>query len=292
MRPKLVSLIIFIVIIIGCRPSSPSGSTGNDIPVPEGYELSWAEEFDTNGKPDDQFWTYEEGFVRNRELQFYQPDNANIQDGRLVIAGKREKVENPEYDESSDDWRKNRQHAEYTSACIKTVDQFSFKYGIMEVRARIDTSMGSWPAIWTLGVEKPWPANGEVDVMEFYRQDDEPKILANAAWGSEEGWEAIWDEESIHLDYFLEKDPKWPEKFHIWKMEWTEEHIRLYLDDELLNEIDVDEATYESGFNPFRQPHYILLNLALGSNGGDPASTEFPVYYEVDYVRVFQEKNG
>jgi arylsulfatase A-like enzyme/beta-glucanase (GH16 family) len=260
--------------------------------VPEGYELTWADEFDQPGKPNVKYWTYEKGFVRNNELQWYQPENAVVEDGLLVIEGRREEIPNPGLQKGSDNWKENREVAEYTSASIKTVDKFSFKYGIMEVRARIDTSMGSWPAIWTLGVDRRWPENGEVDVLEYYRHEGIAKILANAAWKGSNQWEPVWDSEKIPFSDFLENDPEWPEKFHVWKMYWTEDFIRLYVDEMLLNEIDLSEADYEDGFNPFRQPHYILLNLALGSNGGDPSETAFPLKYEVDYVRVYQEISG
>jgi len=258
----------------------------------KGYRLTWSEEFNETGRPDTTKWSHEHGFVRNRELQWYQPKNAAVQDGMLVITGKREQVENPGYMPHSNEWRKSRPSAAYTSASINTRGKFSFMYGMMEVRARIDTSMGSWPAIWTLGMERRWPANGEVDVMELYRVEGESTILANAAWGSQKSRDPVWDDAKIPITAFLEKDPEWPEKFHIWKMVWDADHIRLYLDEQLLNEIRIAEATYSDGFNPFRQPHYILLNLALGANGGDPAGATFPIRYEVDYVRVYEAAPG
>ncbi|TRX59044.1 glycoside hydrolase family 16 protein [Fulvivirga sp. M361] len=252
-----------------------------------GHHLIWSDEFDTDGKPDTTRWAYEHGFVRNDELQWYQPENAICEDGVLVIEGRREKLKNEEYDPASDDWRKQREFAEYTSSSINTKGTFFFQYGILEVKAKIDTAKGMWPAIWTLGETKPWPSNGEIDVMEFYRVQSQPSILANAAWGDH--WNStVWDDEQRSLDHFLKQDPNWPHKFHVWKMEWTEEDIRLYLDDELLNEVDLTKTVNSDGFNPFHQPHYILLNLALGSNGGDPSETRFPRRYEVDYVRVYK----
>ncbi len=257
--------------------------------IPNGYELIWADEFDAVGKPNEAFWSYETGFVRNEELQWYQADNASLKDGVLCIEGRRQQVNNPDYKRRSDDWRKNRKTAEYTSACIKTKDKFSFKYGIMEVRARIDTSLGMWPAIWTLGVEGQWPSNGEVDQLEYYRHEGEAKILANAAWANG-NMKPVWDSAKIPFKDFLAKQPDWADRFHIWKMEWTEEYIRLYLDDELLNEVDLSKTINADGTNPFHQPQYILLNLAIGANGGDPSATTFPRTYEVDYVRVYQPK--
>ncbi len=73
-------------------------------------------------------------------------------------------------------------------------------------------------------------------------------------------------------------------------MHWTEDYIHMYLDEEMLKEIDLSKTFNPDGFNPFHQPHYILLNLAIGSNGGDASETEFPRTFEVDYVRVYQKQ--
>lgn len=258
--------------------------------APKGYELVWSDEFEINGKPNEQFWNYEEGFIRNEELQWYSSNNVFVEDGFLVFEARREEYDNPNYNPSSIDWRYNRELISYTSGLIKTNGKFSFKYGIVEVRAKIDTRMGSWPAIWTLGAERRWPANGEIDILEFYRIKGERKILANAAWSADDSWNAVWDSEIIAFSDFLKKDPNWGDKFHVWKMIWDEDFIRLYVDDELLNEVDLSKTIHSDGFNPFHHPHYLLLNLAIGSNGGDPSETEFPIRYEVDYVRVFQKK--
>lgn len=282
-----------LMTIIACGNSQKSSEKAEAVNPEkiEGYELVWQDEFNEGSKPDTSNWSYEYGFVRNEELQWYQEDNAAIQDGKLVIEGRREKVENPSYDSTSSDWRKDRPYAEYTSSSMNTSDKQEFKYGLIEVRAKIDTASGMWPAIWTLGIheDRGWPANGEIDIMEFYRVEGEQTILANAAWAGEQKQD-VWDDKKVPFSRFLEDDPRWPEKFHVWKMDWTNESIKLYLDDELLNEINLDKTLNPDGFNPFRQPHYILLNLAIGSNGGDPSDTAFPKRYEVDYVRVYQEK--
>ena len=105
-----------------------------------------------------------------------------------------------------------------------------------------------------------WPANGEVDQMEYYRHNGEAKILANAAWANAK-MRPVWDSEKIPLSYFIEKQPDWSERFHVWKMDWTKDYIRLYLDDELLNEIDVTKTINSDGSNPMHQAQYILLNF-------------------------------
>ncbi|WP_192085474.1 family 16 glycosylhydrolase [Algoriphagus sp. Y33] len=254
----------------------------------KGYTLLWADEFNTEGIPNADFWSPETGFVRNNEMQWYQLENATVSEGSLVIEGRKERLKNPSYDPAANDWRKNREFAEYTSASINTRGKVEFLYGVVEVRAKIDTASGMWPAIWTLGVSKPWPANGEIDIMEFYKVGGNPTILANAAWAHPEK-RAAWDEAKIPFAEFLAKDPEWPSEFHIWKMDWTANYIKIYLDGELLNEVDLTQTTNPDGFNPFHQPHYLLLNLALGSNGGSLEQTLFPKQYQVDYVRVYQK---
>jgi beta-glucanase (GH16 family) len=258
----------------------------------DGWQLVWNDEFDVDGLPDSTKWQFENGFARNEELQWYTNKNAICRDGILYFEARLDTFPNPTYSPTATDWRRSRELVTITSSSINTRNKFHFRYGKMEVRARIDTTSGSWPAIWTLGVEGEWPSNGEVDQMEFYRVDGVPTILANTAWGTNVRWKAAWNSERIPLSYFLDKDPKWADKFHIWTMVWDENHIRLYLDNALLNTTDLRVARNPSGrfpAEPFQQAQYILLNLAIGSNGGEPDYSRFPITYEVDYVRVYQK---
>ena len=260
------------------------------------YRLVWSDEFETDGRPSKD-WTFERGFKRNQELQWYQSQNAWVKDGCLVIEGRKEHRKNPLYEAGSNDWRRNREFIEYTSSSLTTRLGFQFLYGRFEVRAKIPVSSGSWPAIWLLGNKWEWPQNGEIDMMEYYIKDGVPSILANACWGSTERWKAVWDSVVMPFSHFTEKDPDWADKFHIWRMDWDKDFIRLYLDEELLNEIDLSK-TVNGGYggnheNPFSNTipgfkHYILLNLALGSNGGEPDCSQFPLRYLIDYVRVYQ----
>lgn len=268
-------------------PFNPDFNKPSLIP---GMKLVWNDEFNTTGKPDSSFWIYEKGFVRNRELQWYQPENANCSNGVLLILGKKEKVKNPGFANPSASWQNEREYAEYTSASIQTRGRKEWLFGRFEIRARIDTAHGSWPAIWTLGISKPWPSNGEIDIMEFYRIKDVPTILANFAWGTEKRSVAKWDDLKKPLSDFTRKDSGWTKKFHVWRMDWNKDSISLYLDDQLLNSISLNVTINPDGFNPFLQPHYILLNLALGAAGGDPSHSAFPIKYEVDYVRVYQKE--
>ena len=289
---KMVYLNIFLLLIsgMGCQKMADPFRPDHRLPETEkGWKLVWNDEFNTDGRPDSLKWTYEYGFVRNRELQYYQSANAVCKSGLLIIEGKREKVKNENHDPLSEDWRKSRDSSAYTSACLITRGRAHWRYGRFDIRARIDTCLGLWPAIWTLGVQREWPSNGEVDIMEYYRYKEKPVILANTAWGTPERWKAQWNTQIHPLEKISEKDNQWAEKFHLWRMDWDENAIRIYLDGKLLNETDLTTTINPDGFNPFHQAVYLLLNLAIGENGGDPSDTLFPVRYEIDYVRIFQK---
>ena len=277
------SLIGFIVFMACSRHLTSNQATMNKR---DGYTLAWADEFNQEGKPDSTMWDYERGFVRNEELQWYQTENANCKNGLLIIEARKEQKPNPSYQEGSMDWRRKRKIIDYTSSCLLTRGKKTWQYGRFELRARIDVSPGMWPAWWTLGVKKGWPANGEIDIMEYYRG----KLLANiACLGPDQKPE--WFSNTFKVDSL--GGTKWSKQFHVWRMDWTEEFIALYCDNQLLNQVNLDQLVNKngSGFNPFKQPHYMLLNLALGGmNGGDPSKTEFPNRMEVDYVRVYHKK--
>lgn len=249
------------------------------------YQLIWSDEFNQDGMLDTSKWRMEQGFVRNREDQWYQSENAKCENGYLVITGKKDIKPNPNYVQDSKDWKTNRQNIQYTSASVVMKKQHAFQYGRLEVRARIDAQPGLWPAIWTLGIDGEWPSNGEVDIMEYY--DD--MILANYAHSDQGRWKAIWNSVKKPLSSF--NDEEWAKKFHVWVLEWDYNKMNIFVDDLLLNSIDLNTTFNKSdGKNPFRQPHYVLLNLALGGQrGGNLSTTKLPSDYLIDYVRIYQK---
>jgi beta-glucanase (GH16 family) len=277
---------LFITALTLAEQTDSLASLETEEPLWTGYKLVWADEFNDDGRPDERNWTYEEGFVRNRELQWYQPDNTRCDKGLLIIEARHERKENLRYRPNSRRWSESREYAEYTSASMTTRGLHNWKYGRFDMRGRIDTRPGMWPAFWTLGSARPWPGCGEIDIMEYYRG----MLLANAAWASGSRWVPVWDDIRIPLAHF--KDPNWSQKFHVWRMDWDADTIKLYVDDILLNTIDLARTFNKDseGKNPFHEPHYIILNLAIGgTNGGDPSNTQFPARLEVDYVRVYQK---
>jgi beta-glucanase (GH16 family) len=136
------SLAIMMVLAAGCAGAGE-------------WELVWSDEFDRPGAPDPEKWRYEEGFVRNKELQYYtreRRENARVEDGALVIEARRERMANPRHDPKAGegDWAARREQAEYTSASLTTQGVAAWARGRVEVRAKLPTGRGLWPAIWLL----------------------------------------------------------------------------------------------------------------------------------------------
>jgi beta-glucanase (GH16 family) len=249
-------------------------------PVASKWKLVWSDEFDKDGAPDSSNWGYEKGFVRNEELQWYQPDNATVSGGLLTIAAQKQQVLNPNYDASSSNWKDNRQYAQYTSTSMTTSGKRSFEYGRFEMCGQIDTRQGSWPAFWILGNGKSWPSSGEVDIMEYYASGVRANVCKPS--GSNCDWSGSVSQSLSKLG-----GSTWSAEFHLWAMEWNSTDINLYLDDSLVYDFKVSSTTASP--NPYTgNPFYIIVNLAIGANGGDPSGTTFPITYTVDYVRVYQ----
>lgn len=279
---KKMMIPLCLIILLSCSKKEQTPAT----PAILKYELVWSDEFNTAGAPDPAKWRFEAGFVRNEEAQWYQSENAVCEGGNLVITGKKERKANPNYVAGSTDWKTKREFIDYTSSSVVMKPEHAFKYGKLEVRAKIDAQTGLWPAIWTLGVEGEWPSNGEVDVMEYYGD----KILANFAYASATRWQAIWDGANKTLTSL--GGTLWASQYHVWTLEWDENLMRILLDNEVMNTIDLSTSINKSdGKNPFRQAHYLLLNLAMGGlSGGSLANTVLPSKYMIDYVRIYQKK--
>ena len=298
---KRVSLLIASVAAVAVAGAETAEEIANKY-ADQGFHLAFQEEFTEgfqreDGKivPNPEVWRYEEGMVRNHEDQCYTTENATVEDGMLVIEARNEQTKNPRYNKYGTNWNNKIRYADYSSSSIQTIHRgkegYCWGQGIYEIRAKIPVGEGYWPAIWTLGTEYEWPYNGENDIMDYYGD----AIHANVAWGTSQRWNARWSSRAPRMSEF---EADFADKFHVWKMVWDDEAIRLYLDDRCLNETMLDRTVnprtdwfpYDD-VNPYRGDHkqYILLNLALGGdNGGDPAKASYPARYYVDYVRVYQ----
>lgn len=258
---------------------------------PVGYRLVWADEFEQpdGSPPDPANWVYDLGGWGwgNGEEQYYtdSTENARIEDGQLVIE-LREDAENL-YPGNG-----------YTSARLKTKDRHAWTHGRIEARIRLPygDAGGLWPAFWMLGSnidEVGWPFCGEIDIMEYIsRIPNEifgtlhgPGYSGGASFGN------IYDiggpvapPEPPLLD-----DPRDPQYYHVYSVEWEPERIRWYFDGILYHEATPADIVPSDWV--FEHDHFILLNLAVGGNFGgfiDAANLVFPTQMLVDYVRVYQ----
>jgi beta-glucanase (GH16 family) len=269
------------------RPPGGGGAQAQNAGLtPTGrWRLVWHDEFNQASCPSRRNWRFEHGFVRNGELQWYQPQNAYCRDGVLVLEARRAEKRNPKYRQGSPNWKLNRSAAHYTSASMES--KYAFTYGRAEALMRIDPRSGSWPAFWTLGTRyrgnhRAWPGTGEVDIMEYYRDT----VLANVC-NPKPSW-CGWS--STRQSLAALGGRTWADRFHLWAMDWNAKGIELFLDGRLVHRVAMADVAHPRRTNPYvDQPAFLLLSQAIGGvNGGSPAGTEFPVRLEAKYVRVYQ----
>lgn len=230
-------------------------------PVPV---LFWSEEFNTDGVPDTAKWGYDLGASGwgNAELEDYtsRPENVLVQGGVLKIHAIKE----------------NYNGSSYTSARLLTKDKFSFKYGKVEVRAKLPSGVGTWPAIWMLGSDigtAGWPASGEIDIMEHLGRTLNTIYgtlhYPGHSGGSADGTTTVIANATT--------------EFHIYSLEWSASAIKIFVDNQLYH------TTANSNNLPFNHDFFFIVNVAMGGGFGGPVDPTFTKStMEVDYIRVYK----
>ncbi|WP_179349707.1 glycoside hydrolase family 16 protein [Winogradskyella pacifica] len=224
-------------------------------------DLVWSDEFDVDGAPNAANWTYDlgAGGWGNQESQTYTSSDENVivEDGFLKITAKSE-------------------GSGYTSARLKSEGLYDFTYGRAEIRAKLPSSIGTWPAIWMLGSDyqiNTWPGCGEIDIMEQKGQDKNTVLATVHHPAVSPG---AGDSGSTQVVTSTTE-------FHNYTVEWTPQLITFLIDDEPFHTI------VNSPDLPFDSDFFFILNVALGGTLGgtiDPSFTEDSM--EIDYVRVYQ----
>ncbi|WP_088324369.1 family 16 glycosylhydrolase [Polaribacter tangerinus] len=263
-------------------------------PLKNGYELVWSDEFNYSGKPDDTKWSPEYGFIANKEEQYYTDSikNSRVEKGKLIIEAHKETIKNKDHgnpDFLKKSWKKyaaERKVGKYTSGRLTTKNKAAWKYGKIEVSAKLPKGRGMWPAIWMLGENKNkvgWPASGEIDIMEHVGFNND-SIFGTVHTKAFNHMKNTQQGKSIFID-----QPN--DTFHIFGLEWTPEKMDFLLDGVVYNTFVNQHKT--SAEWPFDQKFYLILNVAVGGMLGGREGiddTIFPQRMEVDYVRVFQKK--
>ncbi len=238
-----------------------------------GTQLIWSDEFDSPGAPDTSKWTYDLGDGcpnvcnwGNGEAQYYtdRTENVEVKDGILRITAKRE----------------NYQGYDFTSTRLKTQGKFSFTYGRIEVRAKLPSGIGTWPAIWMLGdniTTVGWPACGEIDIMEHVGKN---LGSVQSAMHTPSSHGATVN----HGSTFISDTTT---AFHVYTMEWSPEKIEFFVDDHSFYTYNPNVKTTSTW--PYTGNQFIILNIAMGGVLGGPIENSFQESsMEVDYVRVYQ----
>lgn len=264
-------------IIINDDTKVPFTNVGYDAPTSyAGYTLAWQDEFNT-GTLDANAWTVEGGDGcpnicgwGNNELEYYtgRPENLFFQDGKLIIEARKESFASKQY----------------TSSKIVSRDKKTFKFGRIDIRAKLPKGKGIWPALWLLpqsNVHGGWPRSGEIDLMELVGHEP-GKVYGTLHFGPGPG------STQISRSYTLSGGASFNDEFHVFSIEWKLDQIKWYVDGILfstVNKADVGSATY-----PFNESFFFIFNLAVGGNwpGSPDATTVFPQWLIVDYVRVYQ----
>lgn len=243
--------------------------------APAGYALVWADEFDHDGLPDLARWVYDTeanatGWYNN-ELQYYAVANlANsaISDGQLHITARKERLSAADYGGQN-----------YSSARLITHGIQDWTYGYFEISARLPCGKGTWPAFWLLGPDAMgYPDMGEIDLMEQVGSDP-TAITSTIHTKATEGTYGIGD--AVTLAGACDA-------LHLYRMTWTPSEITTSVDDTPILTFRNDGKGVASW--PFDQPHYLLINLAIGGDmAGAVDDSIFPVTLDVDYIRVYQK---
>jgi beta-glucanase (GH16 family) len=235
-----------------------------------GMNLVWRDEFDgTSLNP--SYWTFEIGNGTdgwgNKELQYYREENTTVKDGFLTITAKKETFGG----------------REYTSSRIKTQDKKTFKYGRIDIRAKLPKGQGIWPALWMLGNNIStvnWPKSGEIDIMELIGGGPGRDNTTHGTLHYDNNGYATTGK-SFTLPSGIFNDD-----FHLFTLVWTAGSIKWMVDNQEFYSVDISSSAY----NEFHDQFFVLFNVAVGGNwpGSPNAATTFPQQMMVDFIRVFQ----
>ncbi len=239
-------------------------------------------EDDFNGDALDRtVWSHELGYIRNDELQVYtdSPKNVYLENGSLVLKAVREPAKAMKRGVMTD--------FEWTSGSIRTMGTFAAKYGRWEAKIRVPRAAGSFPAFWTLGAGFDytskgvnWPYCGEIDIFEHYPGTGDTSTHGAIYNPTPHLYRSIdiARARSKPLDY---------DEYHVYALEWTRDRMEFFVDGELVSAADIsDEMTM------FREPHFILLDHAVGAAGGSAEGAPDEMAMYVDWVRVYAPIEG
>lgn len=280
-RVRFCLAVLWLLTLAACSSAVAAPTavpTPPPTPTPEwvrpGWELVWHDEFD-GSEIDSNSWTHEIGGDGwgNGEAQYYSddPKNAYIEDGFLIIQALEENI-----------------HAKrFSSARLTTRGKVEVMYGRIEARIKLPVGQGLWPAFWMLGTDLDavgWPYAGEIDIMENI--GSEPTLIHGTVHGPRYS-----GADGVGMSKRLSGGRQYADDFHLFAIEWEENQIRWYMDDQMYSQITPAAVPGDWVFN---HPFFLIVNLAVGGQwpGYPDGTATFPQQMKVDYIRVYQKSNG
>jgi beta-glucanase (GH16 family) len=314
MMRKILGL-IGLIAAAGCGGLSCSAAAQPADPASQGWKLVFSDGFDGAGLDPAKWHVYQDcwgGGNKERECYTRRADNVSVHDGTLDIAAQFERASGPSL---SEDLRTPGVEPPpatkpFTSGKISTKGTFSLTYGRVEVRAKLPTGQGTWPAIWLLPNQDlygPWPGSGEIDVMEAVNLGVkcgscvggvENQIYGTLHYGSNmHHYQGLSQQKAFALPKGSEGD------WHTFRVDWAPDDVTWYVDDRVYSKImlknwrdSLQKATPAPAIHnaPFDRPFYLILNLAIGGewpeshDQGGVLLADYPKHMAVDWVHIYQ----
>jgi len=295
-----------------------SGGAAEAPPTPQlaplegaGWELVWADEF-AGDALDRSKWAPEVSCWGggNDERQCYtdRPENIAVEDGVLVLKAKKERFTGPARPPEIAEIPNPQITQNYTSGKVRTRGLHAWRYGRIEVRAKVPPGQGTWPAVWMMPADDaygPWPLSGEIDILEAVNIGakckaceggrGENRTISALHFGDLAPGNLFVDHRTALPDLALPSDD-----FHVYAVEWGEGLIRFLVDDRVHLTVPAERWSTASPLAkgrpaaPFDQPFYVMANLAVGgrlaeqNNAKGLAATSFPAQFAIDWIRVYR----
>ncbi len=308
------AVLAMAVMLVGCAAEPADEPVTEAIVAPleaADWELVWADEFDgdeldrTKWIPEESCWG---GGNDERQCYTDRPENIEVSGGYLRLKAQRETFTGPDRPPEIAADPNPMVTQEYTSGKVRTRGLHSWKYGRIEVRAKVPPGQGMWPAVWMMPAGDyygGWPLSGEIDILEAVNigaeceecegNVGENRTVSALHFGDPAPDNRLVDGKTALPDLALPSDD-----FHVYAVEWGEGLIRFLVDNRVhmvvtSDQWDTGSPLAEGNANaPFDQPFYVMANLAVGGrwperdNEKGLAQSSLPAQFEIDWIRVYQ----
>lgn len=235
------------------------GTTALVVPPAEQRPVHWVDDFD--GTSLNNRWVREKGSGYGIEKFSNDPALTRLDgDGHLVVSAVKD---------ADGKWR---------GGMLSTRGKFAMTHGTVEIRAKLPTQEGAWPAMWWIN-DLYGKLHSEIDLMELFPgggSDGPGTYFSLQDWtsGKAEGYNLPPNEAAA--------DGGW----HVWRLKWTPSSVALSIDGKSQGKIDRSQVTNWVWSDV---PLYLVFDMAVGAPWNKslvPAAGVDRLEMEIDYVQV------